>query len=261
MVRKNSLRASISSSWLSRRLNFRHERKHEQRFRLSLELLEDRTLLSPILLDPTFGTGGRVTTDFTHSSNDSANSVAIVPAQAPAAGKIVVAGGTGSSAGADFAVARYNSDGSLDSSFGVGGLVTIDFGSASNGANGVAVMNDGRIVVVGVTNQAGTGNDFAVARLTSNGTLDDTFGSLDSTGLHRTGKQIIDFGASDDEALGVALQPDGSIVVGGYSNQATTGYDFAVARLTPDGTIDDTFGSLDSTGLQHTGKQTIDFRL
>src|SRR3954451_11310357 len=89
------------------------------RARLALERLEVRTVPSAGALDPTFGTGGKVLTDF-GSFSDNAGSVAV-----QAAGKIVVAGSAygGASTGPDFALARYNADGTLDSGFGTGGKV------------------------------------------------------------------------------------------------------------------------------------------
>src|SRR5690242_11502680 len=98
-------------------------------------------------LDSTFGNGGRVTTDF-NASFDNAKAVAIQPD-----GKIVVAGsvfGYSSAPGvSDFAVARYNSDGSLDASFGAGGKTQIDFATSFDDASAIAIQPDGKIIVAG----------------------------------------------------------------------------------------------------------------
>src|SRR5262249_7050245 len=145
----------------------------------------------------------------------------------------------------DFAVARYNPDGNLDPTFGVGGKVTIDFGSPTDFAAAVAVQADGGVVVAGFTDDsaAGTGLDFALAPLTSAGRRDPSSG----TG----GRQPIDFGGRDDQAAAVAVQADGSVVVAGSSiDSASLTSDFAVARLTGTGQLDANFG----TG----GKQTLD---
>ena len=109
-------------------------------------------------LDTTFGTDGKVTTDF--GSQDSAGSVAI-----QADGKIVVTGvsiqpGTGY----DFALARYNTDGSLDTTFDGDGKVTTDFGFSYDYGMDLAIQADGRIVVTGWSIQPGTGYDFALTR-------------------------------------------------------------------------------------------------
>src|SRR5262245_1522703 len=164
--------------WLksfSRPTTFADGRKPARRPKLSLELLEDRVVPAAGTLDPSFGIGGLVTTNFSQGSNPSYDAASAVAAD----GKIVVAGYSyGSSGGAnvDFAVARDNADGSLDTSFGTGGKMTIDFGSPTDFATAVAVQADGSVVVAGYTaNSAGSGFDFAVARLTSAGQLDTTF--------------------------------------------------------------------------------------
>jgi uncharacterized delta-60 repeat protein len=178
-------------------------------------------------LDASFGTGGKVTTDFA-GSDDFANSVAV-----QLNGKIVVAGNTSAGTGSDFALARYNSDGTLDTSFGTGGKVTTDFAGLDDRANSVALQLNGKIIVAGF---AGTGDssDFALAHYNSNGTLNASFG----TG----GKVTTDFASSDDFANSVAMQLNGKIVVAGNTFTAT-GNDFALARYNRDGTLDASFGT------------------
>jgi uncharacterized delta-60 repeat protein len=133
-------------------------------------------------------------------------------------GKIVVAGGSGG----NFAVARLQPNGSVDTTFGQEGKSIVDFLGADS-ADAVALQPDGKIVVAGRSGGEGT-SDFAVARLQPNGLLDTTFG----TG----GKSIVDF-LGEDSGNAVALQSDGKIVVAGYSNANGT-RDFAVARLEGD---------------------------
>lgn len=171
-------------------------------------------------LDPSFGTGGLVTTDF-GGRGDFGLAVALQPD-----GKIVAAGNS-SAVGVfsvNFALARYNADGSLDSTFGTGGTVLTSFGGPLSAAADVVVQPDGRIVAVGIA-----GNDFGVARYDANGALDTTFGT---GGLVTT-----DFGGSD-QANGVALQPDGKIVVVGLLFGK-----IGVARYNQDGSLDSTFGT------------------
>jgi uncharacterized delta-60 repeat protein len=169
-------------------------------------------------LDPSFGTGGLVTTTF--GGTEIANAAAIQPD-----GKIVVVGSTTS--GNDFAVARYNPDGTLDTSFGGDGKFDFTFGG-TDVATDVAIQSDGRIVVVGHTT---VGNDFAVARVLADGSsLDNSFSG--------DGKQFIDFGGTD-KATAVAIRPNGRIVVGGFT---TTNNDFAVAQLEANGNLDGLFG-------------------
>src|SRR5262249_17534115 len=120
-------------------------------------------------LDPTFGTGGQVTTNFGLPAG--AGSAAVQPD-----GKLVVAGTIAQNGRNDFALARYNTDGTLDAGFGVGGKVTTDFFDGYDVATGVVIQLDGKIVVGGTV---GTDPfaDFGLARYNSNGTLDTTFGT------------------------------------------------------------------------------------
>src|SRR5262249_19153544 len=114
--------------------------------RLRLESLEIRANPGAGTLDPTFGGDGKVTTDFA-SSNDFGQGAAI-----QADGKMVVAGfaqNLQNPANTDFALTRYNPDGSLDTTFGTGGKVTTDFGSTTDRAFGVAIQADGKIVAAG----------------------------------------------------------------------------------------------------------------
>jgi uncharacterized delta-60 repeat protein len=214
--------------------------------RLRLTALEDRSVPAAGGLDAAFGGGGRVTTNFQIAPADNLGHAVAVQVD----GKIVVAGNVNLYSNQealdnyDFAVSRYNPDGSLDPTFGSGGRVTVDFGTANDGAHGVAVAADGRIVVVGYSGQGGaTGYDVAVARLTADGALDLTFG----TG----GKQTVDLGSATDYGNAVAVRPNGSVVVAGETYRSDTGWDFAAAQLTPAGQLDSAFG----TG----GVQAIDF--
>ncbi len=120
--------------------------------------------------------------------------------------------------------------GDLDTSFGTGGKVSVDFGSISI-ANAVVVQGNQDLVLAGRVGDASTG-DFGVARLNSNGSLDTTFG----TG----GKVVIPFTSEEDVARAVAIQTDGKIVVGGFAGSEAAG-DVAVARLNTDGSLDTTF--------------------
>ena len=175
-------------------------------------------------LDPSFGTGGKVITDFA-GSNDGARSVAMQPD-----GKIVAGGWTVANGLIDFALARYNSDGTLDPSFGMGGKVITGFGVTAQGF-ATAVGLDGKIVVAGYAN-IDWGYQFALARYNSDGTLDASFG----TG----GKVTTPFGDPGDSsaiAWSIAIQRDGKIVTAGADNSG-----LALARYNSDGTLDAGFG-------------------
>jgi uncharacterized delta-60 repeat protein len=185
-------------------------------------------------LDSSFGLGGKVLTDFGSGSVDTANAVAVQPN-----GKIVAAGVSGTGGGEDFALARYNADGSLDSSFGLGGKVLTDFGSGSvDTANAVAVQPNGKIVAAGISGSGGL-FDFALVRYNANGSLDPGFGA--------DGKVLTGFGvgSSIDAANGVALQSNGKIVAAGshFFTQLGGLLSFALARYNSDGSLDAGFGS------------------
>jgi uncharacterized delta-60 repeat protein len=134
-------------------------------------------------------------------------------------GKIVAVGQGGS--GGDFALARYNPDGSLDPSFSGDGLQTTDFyWEAADGARDVAIQANGRIVAVGAGVGGPTGTDFGLARYNANGSLDTSFSG---DGRRRT--SFTAGRSSSDYVNGVALQGDGRIVAVGVG-----GGEFALAR-------------------------------
>jgi uncharacterized delta-60 repeat protein len=179
-------------------------------------------------LDSTFGSAGKVITDFSGRSNG-AGAIAM-----QSDGKIVVVGGALTAQGpGDFAVARYNSDGTLDTSFGSGGRVTTDFAGRSDNATAVTVQPDGKILVAGGADVAGTQIDFALVRYNSSGSLDSTFGS--------GGKVTTDFNGGLDAVTSIGLQTDGRIVLAGF---ATAGDPhMGLARYNANGTLDTSFGA------------------
>ena len=185
-------------------------------------------------LDPTFGTGGRVRTDF-GGRFDEALAVAVQPD-----GRVVVAGNSSDANGSDMAVARYNSDGLLDTSFDGDGMALVDFGSEAS-ARAVALQPDGGIVLAGgVLQPVGGGccvSDFALVRLTSVGALDSSFDG--------DGRVVTDFLAGADNghdvAQAVRVQADGRIVAAGAGVAGVVSVDFAVARYLADGSLDATF--------------------
>jgi uncharacterized delta-60 repeat protein len=179
-------------------------------------------------LDTTFDTDGIVTTDF--GDNDNGESMAI-----QSDGKIVVAGDSNAPGTFDFAVARYNTDGSLDTTFDTDGMATTDFGVLHDRAYAVAIQSDGKIVVAGYARMSPTtpvNNDFALVRYNSDGSLDNTF---DTDGMLTTS-----IGGGQDQAYAIGIQSDGKIVVAGYSNVGAN-YDFVVVRYNTDGSLDNTF--------------------
>src|SRR5881394_630109 len=181
--------------------------------------------------DATFGNGGQVSTDFVGLEDD-AFSVLIQPD-----GKIVAIGSANDPATYyDFAAVRYLSNGTIDRTFGVAGKVHTDFGDQNfDRARSAALQSDGRIVAAGFAiSQNGAVQNFAVARYTSSGVLDTTFS--------RDGMTQIDFGNCCQSANKVLLQSDGKIITVGYANTEDSDSDFLLARLSPRGSLDPTFG-------------------
>jgi uncharacterized delta-60 repeat protein len=182
-------------------------------------------------LDTTFDADGKLTTNLSGNLDDYGNAVAI-----QSDGKILVAGSAYNVAtpSSDFALARYNTDGTLDTTFDVDGQVTTDFGSSDDQASAVRVQTDGKIVVGGVSN-----TEFALVRYNTDGSLDLTFDS--------DGKVIIPIGFA--LSVDLALQADGKIVVAGKDVNASGNEDFAVARVNTDGSLDTGF---DTDGMAQT---------
>jgi uncharacterized delta-60 repeat protein len=183
-------------------------------------------------LDRSFGVGGKTLTSFGSKSETRAVSVAL-----QADGKVVLAGGVGSS----FALARYTARGRLDPSFGQNGKVVTHFGSRRNfsQATAIAVQPNGKIVAVGswFRNPINGPVRFALARYTPRGRLDPSFG--------QGGKVLTSFRPkSDAQAAALLIQPDGKLVVAGEDTPRTPSGSIAVAlaRYHADGTLDRSFG-------------------
>jgi uncharacterized delta-60 repeat protein len=170
-------------------------------------------------LDPGFGGGsGIVTSAF---GGDETDMLLLGD------GKILMVGGSGT----DFIMARYDTDGSLDESFGDGGLVTTDIAGGPDAAFGAALQGDS-IIVVGSARVAGN-DDFAIVRYDRNGVLDTSFGTQ--------GRTTTDFFGARDRAFAVEVQPDNGIIVVGDAISGGRS-DFAIARYDANGAIDATFG-------------------
>jgi uncharacterized delta-60 repeat protein len=187
-------------------------------------------------LDTTFGNGGIVTTTFPEGSYAFALGLQS-DGKIIAAGTVFVDFNPGDSSNTDFALARYNPDGTLDTSFGSGGTVTTDFVGAEDDAFSILVQPDGKLIAVGSANSSVDYYNFAAARYLANGTLDSTFG----TG----GKVQTDFGDHNfDRARSAALQSDGRILAAGFAiSQNGLSQNFAVARYTSNGILDTSFST------------------
>ncbi len=192
-------------------------------------------LLSP---DPEFGVNGKVTTDFSGSQDY------IYSVFEDGQGRIVAAGATRINGGPfDFALARYLSDGTLDTSFGNGGLVITDFEGEAD--RGFSAFEDaqGRIVVGGWSSDGGQSN-FTLARYLSDGTLDVSFGD--------GGKLVTDYAGEHDRVRSVYSDAQGRLVVAGYAYIGGQP-DFVLMRYLADGTLDTSFGTNGTTLIDFAG--------
>jgi uncharacterized delta-60 repeat protein len=184
-------------------------------------------------LDNTFGNGGIVIT-----SINGRNDVTSMALQSD--GKIVAAGKSYNGSNDDFAVVRYNTDGSLDTSSNGSGKVVTAIGLNNDKAYGVAVQDNGKIVVAGIWINSAVRAKIAVVRYNADDALDTSF---NGTGIVTT-----DISAYNDFANGLVIQPDGKIVIGGFGQDP--GADaFELVRYNSDGSLD---VSLNSTGIVKT---------
>lgn len=204
----------------------------------SCEALETRTLLTPGAKDPNFGVGGITVSPLTTTS-DTGKTNAI-----QSDGRVVVAGDVPGFTGnidtsSDFAIVRYTTTGSLDTTFGTNGVAYITFRTFDRVLD-MVVQSDDKIIVVGETFNSGAQSDIAVLRLNANGSIDTTFGP------GQTGITTIDIFGTNDSGAAVALDSVGRIVIGGstVSNGRFIG---AVVRLDVNGVLDAGF---DGDGIQ-----------
>lgn len=186
--------------------------------------------------DLSFGKNGKLTTIPGFGSYDTAESVAI-----QADGKIVIAGETFNGTSNDFLLARFNVDGTLDSTFGNGGKVLIDFSTADvrsdDGANAILIYPNGKILVAGAAFN-GNNFDFALARYDTQGRPDTSFG----TG----GKVMTPVGSKEDIGAVLAFGPDSTIFVAGTFDSSTTNlrnHDFAIVKYDDSGNLVTGFGA------------------
>jgi uncharacterized delta-60 repeat protein len=180
-------------------------------------------------LDTSFDGDGKATIDFS-GSQDEATSVVLQPD-----GKVLAAGGAYISSHYHFAIARYNSDGSLDTSFDGDGKVTTNIQSYNDFIEDLVLLPDGKIVAVGrsANPQASWNDDVAIARYNSDGSLDTSF---DGDGL------VVTTSTNEEQGTSVAVQADAKIVVTGYTVMSNVGY-FLTMRFNANGSLDTTFGN------------------
>jgi uncharacterized delta-60 repeat protein len=202
-------------------------------------------------LDNSFDSDGVVNTSISPNW-DYANAVAI-----QTDGKIVVAGQSRNDTDGwdELSIVRYNTDGSLDTSFDGDGILTTAIGTVgarngSDAANSVAFQSDNQIVVAGIFGQ---NTNFAIVRYNANGSLDTTF-DLDGKVTTTLGNN------SNDQANSLAIQADGKIIAAGSSTSVTGNVDFAVVRYNSDGSLDDSFANGNPSNVYgNGGKVLVDF--
>ncbi len=180
------------------------------------------------ILDDSFGNGRGYVTLNINNDNDQGQSLAIQPD-----GKILLGGQCSNGSNNDFCIARFNSDGILDTTFETSGNVIQSSVSSREAGQSLAIQPDGKILLGGNCYN-GSNDDFCIARFNSNGTLDTTFGN--------SGKVIQPIGPYNDWGESLAIQPDGKILLGGFCSNGTDD-DFCIARFNSDGTLDTTFGN------------------
>ena len=178
------------------------------------------------LLDPLFSDDGKATADFNGSvtTTEQARAVKIM-----ADGKILVAGTASPASNLNFALIRYNTNGTPDTSFDGDGRVMVDFGG-NESANDMELQADGKIVLGG-----SSGGHFALARFTADGVPDTSF---DLDGIVRTNINP----SGTDIASGMVIQSDGKIVLAGTKRNGSEQGDFVLARYLTNGALDPIFG-------------------
>jgi uncharacterized delta-60 repeat protein len=202
-------------------------------------------------LDTSFGVGGKVFTAFPLASS------APYDLMLQPDGKIVVVGKDGSDFNGRIVMARYNPDGSLDTSFGSNGKVTTGvFNGGPCGATAGAIQPDGKIVIAGYAyNSSQMKYYFAVARYNTNGSLDTSF---DGDGITTTAALDALWASS------VVIQPDGKIVAGGSTGSTGGPSDkFILTRYNPNGSVDTTFDGdgIVTTQMLQTGSVVVSIAL
>lgn len=177
--------------------------------------------------DDTFGTNG--ISHITTTENDVSETMSLLDD-----GKILLAGYREN----NFAVAKFNADGSVDTTFGVNGCTVIQFENLSDSyIRAMAIQNDGKILASGFLLNTDNRFQVAAARLNADGSIDNSFGA--------NGQLVFNVGEWNDFSEGLVLQADGKILIGGHKwiTNAQQRHDLFVARLNTDGSFDTSYGN------------------
>ncbi|MDY0215411.1 MAG: T9SS type A sorting domain-containing protein [Bacteroidales bacterium] len=193
-------------------------------------------------LDPSFGTGGIVHIPIAY---ENAYGYA---AALQSDGKIVLAGNTGVSSHLQAVFVRLNTNGTLDNSFGDGGIVLVPGTTTKHILEDVAIQSDGKIVATGRIN-TGSGFSITLIRVNTDGSMDADFGS--------NGTVVFNL-KETDVSEAILIQPDGKYLIGGYSDD-----NFTMIRVNTDGTLDNTFGTsgVATTNFEGSPSGIFDFAL
>ena len=185
---------------------------------------------TPGTLDLSFGNNGITLTDFSGEDNGCQSSAI------QADGKIVLGGYAYDGSNDNFSFTRYLPDGTLDNTFGSGGIMTVVFGGSGDELIDIAIQADGKIVAVGYTDSGTSVSNMVLMRLNTDGSLDNTFSN--------DGTVLIDFGpGTNSYGMSLDLQDDAKIVAAGYLFDMADDIQSALCRLNPDGSLDNSFGS------------------
>ncbi|MGP8004227.1 MAG: delta-60 repeat domain-containing protein, partial [Smithella sp.] len=168
-------------------------------------------------LDTTFGTGGIVTTPI-GSYDAYAYALGI-----QSDGRILAAGSSYNGSNYNFALVRYNTNGSLDTTFGTGGIVTTPIGTGDSEALALGIQSNGNILAAGKSFN-GSHYDFTLVRYSTNGSLDTTFGT--------SGIVTTPIGNYDSYAIALGIQSDGNILAAGSSDNGSN-INFAFVSYLP----------------------------
>ncbi len=193
-------------------------------------------------LDTTFGSNGQVTTSMPAGDDWIESVVVQTDGKIVAGGRAAYDPNPNGGTLPEFTLARYNSDGSLDSTFGSGGIVHTLWSGTGGGAgaiHGLALQSNGQIVAAGVAWPSNPGGHaWGLARYNTDGSLDATFGTGGLVSLDTP----VSYDFHNNEAHSVALQPNGELVVLGTAYDASINHTFAVVTLTASGSLDTAFG-------------------
>ena len=183
-------------------------------------------------LDLSFGNNGITLTDYSYNGVDNYSYASALQAD----GKIVLGGYSVNNLHQNMTFVRYLPDGTLDNTFGNGGIKVLLFGGSDDRLEDLVIQADGKIIAVGYTSNS-TNKQMTVTRLNTDGSLDNSFNA--------NGMTLINFGDSVNAyGRSVALQDDGKIIVGGHITFTDQDPEVngAICRLTSSGVLDNTFG-------------------